>query len=469
MSNETGRLITHQSSLITRSRRVHLVGVGGSGMSSLAELLLDRGLEVSGSDVTVGAPTSLTERGARVAVGHRAEQVDGADLVIVSAAIPPDNPELIEAHRRGLPILTHAEALGELMRGLVGVAVAGTHGKSTTSALLGFILASAGLDPTVLVGARAVDFGGGARSGQGPHLVVEADEYDRRFLTLNPALALITSIEADHLDCFGDLDEIVGAFRAFVNRLPPAGLLVTCADDPVLASLDLPRRRLTYGVAERADWRLDRLEPRHGGGCSFRVRGPAGEAHAQLQLSGLHNASNAAGALAATTALGVDLGAAVQALAAFRGTERRFQTLTRAGEIWVVDDYAHHPTAVRATLEAARQVHPGRLWAVFQPHTSNRVAALMDSFATAFVPADLLTLLPIYQPPGRGRGERPVSSIDLAAAIERPDVRLADSLAAAEAELAAALRPGDLALVMGAGDVTRLAQGLARRIEERAG
>lgn len=446
------------------ARRVHLIGVGGSGMSTLAELLLGRGLTVSGSDLSAEAAAAVRARGARVDVGHRAGQVDGAELVIVSAAIPPENEELAEARRRRLPILTHAEALGELMRGRVGVAVAGTHGKSTTTAMIGFLLAAAGLDPTVLVGARAVDFGGGARAGHGPHLVVEADEYDRRFLALRPTLGLITSIEADHLDYFRDLEEIVGAFRAFVDRIAGDGVVVTGADDPVLASLGLPRRRVTYGAAESADWRLDRPEPRPGGGCSFRVRGPAGEAGVNLRLSGLHNASNATGALAAVTALGADLEVAAAALAEFRGTERRFQTLARAGGIWVVDDYAHHPTAVRATLEAARQVHAGRVWAVFQPHTSNRVAELMDGFATAFEPADLLTLLPIYRPPGRGKGERPVTSADLARAIGRPPVRLAASLDEAEAELAGELRPGDLALVMGAGDVTRLAHGLARRI-----
>jgi UDP-N-acetylmuramate--alanine ligase len=353
------------------------------------------------------------------------------------------------------------------MQSRFGVAVAGTHGKTTTTAMLGYILERAGLDPTVLAGATVLNFGSGARPGRGRHLVVEADEYDRRFLALRPRLALITGIEADHLDYFRDLAEILAAFRTFADRLPADGLLVTCADDPVLAGTDLPRRRMTYGRASSADWRLTAFRPRPGGGCEVELAGAAGAARTRLQLSGLHNATNATGAVAAASELGVRAADAAEALADFRGTERRFQTVWQAGGIWIVDDYAHHPSEVRATLAAARDVHPGRLWAVFQPHTTNRVAELREEFGTSFESADRLTLLPIYRPPGRERGERAVTAADLASAISRPAPSLEASLEAAEQDVAGELQPGDLAVVMGAGDVTRLSRGLARRLARR--
>jgi UDP-N-acetylmuramate--alanine ligase len=453
--------------ILANADRVHLVGIGGSGMRSLAILLAAEGKRISGSDLSAEAVAQLASQGIETSVGHRAEQLGRAEAVIVSAAIPADNAELLEARRRGLPVLTHAAALGELMQPRFGVAVAGTHGKTTTTAMLGHILARAGLDPTVLVGATVLNLGSGARPGRGAYLVVEADEYDRRFLALRPRLVLITGIEADHLDYFRDLEEIVDAFRAFADRLGPDGLLITCADDPVLAGIDLPRRRLSYGRASSADWRLTAFHPRPGGGCEFGLDGPSGAARVELQLSGLHNATNAAGAIAASCTLGVPLDGAAAAVADFRGTERRFQTVWRAGGIWIVDDYAHHPSEVRATLAAAREVHRGRLWAVFQPHTTNRVAELREEFGTSFVAADRLTLLPIYRPPGRERGERAVTAADLASAISRPPPSLAASLEAAEEDVAGELRPGDLAVVMGAGDVTLLSRGLARRLARR--
>jgi UDP-N-acetylmuramate--alanine ligase len=457
---------TGQAPSLATVRWVHLIGVGGSGMSSLAQLMLAERKRVSGSDVSGTAVRRLAGQGIEATIGHAAEQLGQAELVVVSAAIPADNPELVEARRRGLPVLTHAQALGELMESRLGVAVGGTHGKTTTTAMLGYVLARAGQDPTVLVGATVPDFASSARLGSGRHLVVEADEYDRRFLALRPQVAVITAIEPDHLDYFRDLDEIVGAFKTFADQVAFDGTLVTCADEPVLAATQFNRRRVTYGSAPEADWRLADFEPHAGGGCSVKLSGPAGQAGVKLQLSGLHNASNAAAAVAASYELGVPLSHATAALADFRGTERRFETVWRAGRIWVVDDYAHHPTKVRATLSSARGVHAGRLWAVFQPHTTNRVAELLQDFATSFQAADRLTLLPIYRPPGRERGERAVTSADLAAAVHSPPWTLADSLEQAEDELATGVRPGDLVVVMGAGDVTRLSHALARRLAE---
>ena len=444
--------------------RLHLVGIGGSGMASLAELLAFQGKSVTGSDLSSGATHKLGKLGIRVWRGHRAEHLGAAEVVIVSAAVPRDNPELQEARRRGLPVLTHAEALGELMAVRTGVAVAGTHGKSTTTALLGWMLARAGLDPTILVGAHVPDFGGGARLGRGSHLVVEADEYARRFLSLRPSLALITGIEADHLDYFSGLDEIVGVFRAFAERLSSDGCLVTCADDSILSGLAFAGRRVSYGRSATADWRLLDYQPRPGGGCDFELVGPVGRARARLRLSGSHNALNALGAAAAACELGVALPEALAAAEEFQGTGRRFETAWRADGIWVVDDYAHHPTAVRATLGAAREVHSGRLWAVFQPHTANRVAELLDEFATCFEAADRLLLLPIYQPPGRLDGGRAVTIDDLAARVRGPAVEIADSNDDGANRLAAQIQPGDLVLVMGAGDVTALTCRLVERL-----
>lgn len=450
------------------AQRVHLVGIGGSGMSALATLLVHQGKTVSGSDLSPDIKDLGLERlGINLSLGHRAEQIGQAELLVASAAVPPDNFELVEARRRRLPVITHAEALGQLMDSRTGVAVAGTHGKTTTTAVLGFILERCGLDPTVLVGAKMLDFDSSARLGRGRHLVVEADEYERRFLSLRPWLAVITSIEADHLDYFEDLQEIVQVFRQLASQVEPGGVLVTCADDPVLASTELPGRRVTYGFSGEARWRLESYQPLPYGGCQFELIGPSGRAGVTLRLVGRHNASNAAGAIAAACELGASLPDASQAAAAFEGTERRFQTVRRSGGIWLVDDYAHHPTAVRATLVAAREAHAGRLWAVFQPHTTNRLAELLGDFASSFQAADLLMLLPIYIPPGRERGGRGVSSHDLAAAIEHPPVRVAGSLEAAEDELIEELRRGDLALVMGAGDVCRVSRGVARRLEER--
>jgi UDP-N-acetylmuramate--alanine ligase len=434
-------------------------------MASLAELLAFQGRQVSGSDLSSSAARRLAAAGVTLSVGHRPEQLGQAEAVITSAAVPLDNPELREARRRGLPICTHAEALGALMAGRIGVAVAGTHGKTTTTALLGYLLARSGLDPTVLVGAAAVDFGGGARLGHGPHLVVEADEYARRFLALRPSLALITNIEADHLDYFSDLDEIVRAFQAFAERVVAGGQLLTCADDPVLAATPLAGRRCTYGSSEQADWRLLEFHPLTGGGSEITLSGPELRLSARLALTGRHNALNALGALAAACQLGVAPADAAAALADFGGTERRFQTVWRGRGIWLVDDYAHHPTAVRATLLAAREVHPGRLWAVFQPHTANRVVELIDDFAACFEPADRLMLLPIYQPAGRSSGERTVRSDDLAARVRQPPVEVAESHQAAAASLAGRIREGDLIVVMGAGDVTTLTRALVSRLE----
>jgi UDP-N-acetylmuramate--alanine ligase len=439
-------------------------------MSSLATLLVGMGKAVSGSDTSAG-PTldRLAERGVVVHRGHAATNLDHADLIVFSAAVPPDNPELVAARERGQPAISHAVALGALMATRRGIAVAGTHGKSTTTALVAHVLATAGRDPTLVGGAEAPDFGGSSRLGQGPELVAEADEYGRRFLELHPSVAVITGVEPDHLDYFGSFRELVDAFCQFVAGMPDDGIVVTNADDDTLASLDLPRRRVRYGWAAGADWRIVAHEPNPGGGCRLAVVDPDGiERHYRLRLSGRHNVANAVAAVATGDVLSVDDGSIASALGSFQGVGRRFETRARASGVWVVDDYAHHPTAVRATLRAAREVHAGPIWAVFQPHTTHRTATMLDQFAAAFGDADHVLVAPIYRPSGREAAPIDVSSDDLVARIDHPDARAVASLDAALAALEEALRPADgpecLILALGAGDVTTLATRLASRV-----
>jgi UDP-N-acetylmuramate--alanine ligase len=455
--------------LLERARRPHLVGVAGAAMRSMASLLLELGREVSGSDSgSVLELAGLSARGARVTNGHDAANVDGADLVLVSAAVPADNPELVAARARGIPILSHAQALGALMATRDGIAVAGTHGKSTTTALVAHMLAVAGRDPTLAGGAHAIDFDGFSRLGHGPELVAEADEYGRRFLELHPRLAIITGVEPDHLDYYGSFEAITSAFQQFVEGMAPDGIVVTCEDEPNLAGLPLARGRIRYGWAGHAEWRIERFVPRRGGGCQVTVRRPDGvRASYDLRLTGRHNAANAVGALAVCRELGVADEALRAGLASFQGTGRRFETLALKDGIWVVDDYAHHPTAVALNLESARDVHGGRLVAVFQPHTTHRTRALLDDFARAFSAADRVILTPIYQPTGRIAGEAEITAEELAARIDHPDVVAAPSLDAAYALAEAELSSGTLVLVMGAGDVTSIARRLADAV--RAG
>lgn len=472
--------------VLATADRPHLVGVAGTGMSALATLLLDMGKAVSGCDGGGGATLGwLARRGVDVGRGHAAEHVDHADLVVASAAVPSNNPDLVAARRRGLPILSHAQALGALMAARRGVAVAGTHGKSTTAALIAHILSTAGRDPTLIGGAVAIDFGASSRLGHGPELVAEADEYGRRFLELHPEIAVITAIEPDHLDYYGDFAAIVEAFRHFVAGMAPDGLVVTNEDDAALATLDLPRRRLRYGRSTDASWRLQEYRPISGGGCRIRVDGPdrAGRAY-RLGLSGRHNAENALAAVAVANVLAVEESAVRAALASFQGTRRRFETRLRTDRARVVDDYAHHPTAIRATLQAAREIHNGPIWAVFQPHTAHRTLALLDDFAAAFADADRVLVAPIYAPSGREAAPVGVTAPsgvtapvgvtaeDLVARMEHPDARTVASLDEAFALLDPILhgqgRPADhsvMILTLGAGDVTTLADRLAERAD----
>lgn len=453
---------------LAQSRRVHMVGIGGSGMGALASLLLEQGKQVSGSDVSRSSTTRLLEdAGATIFDRHDATNLGEVDYIVRSSAIAADNPEVVEAERRRLPNRKLAEAVGELMYGRSGVAVAGTHGKTTTTALVTWLLQQAGLDPLALIGADTPAFRLGARAGDGP-MVVEADEYDRRFLNYWPEVVVVTSVEADHLDYYRDLAEIHDAFQALVQRVPEHGRLVVCADDPCAMSLDSHARRETYGFQPAADWRIDDYAADDPGrGMRFTLRNAGRSWPVQSPLIGEHNARNAAAAVAVADSFGVGLSAALAAIASFEAPRRRFQTRGRPGGIWLVDDYAHHPTKVRAVLRAASVV-AGQVWVVFQPHTTNRTAALLDEFATSFGDATHALILPIYRPSGRELAARPIDSANLVAAIRAQghrDVRLIDTFDMAEEVLREEARPGDLVITMGAGDVTLLADRLLEALD----
>ena len=466
-----------QHSPLAAARTVHLVGIGGAAMTPLATILLQRGVHVTGSDVIPASASGTLERlGARLFVGHEAEQVGNADLVVVSAAIPLDNPEIQAAQFRGIPVIKHSEALGQMMRQKRGVAIAGTHGKTTTTALTAFVLDSAGMDPTFHVGSELLNYGLFGRHGQGDVLVAEADEFDRRFLDYEPEIAVVTSVEPDHLDYFGTFHRLVEAFEAFVTRIRPGGALIVSADDAHSRGLTAPQAdRLTYGFAADADWRVLNWEPLDHSGSSFTLRAPDGNlTWVSTRMCGLHNAANAAAAIAAAHRLGVPAGTAGTALSEFKGTRRRFETVGTARGITIVDDYAHHPTAIRATLAAARAHYRSTIWAVFQPHTAHRTVSLFDDFLECFADADHVLIAPTYRPPGREPAQILPAQIFVEAddpsvaalvrAMKHRDARKVTLHGAVDAIVDSA-REGDLVLVMGAGDICTIEPAILSGLE----
>ncbi len=453
----------HLSAGLSKAQRVHMIGIGGAGMSALATLLLQMGKQVSGT------VESLRGAGAIVFGDHAAEHVGEADYVIRSSAIADGNPEVAEAARLGLPNKKLAEAVGELMAERSGIAVAGTHGKTTTSLLVAWLLDRGGLDPLALIGADTPSFPLGARLGDGP-MVVEADEYDRRFLNYWPEVAIVTSVEADHLDYYRDLDEIREVFQTLVERLPEHGRLVVCADEPQAAALSSPARRESYGFAPDADWRISGYVPLAGQGALFRLHTEGREWPVRSPLVGEHNARNVAAAIAVADHFGIGLHAALAALGTFQGPRRRFETKGRPGGVWIVDDYGHHPTEVAAVLRAASAAAEGEVWVVFQPHTTNRTAALLEDFGRSFGQAQHALILPIYLPSGREVAARPVTSADVVGAIQRTghlDARTVASFEEAVDMVVAGAKPGDIVLTMGAGDVTLLSDRLVAALGDR--
>ena len=453
-----------------RIHTIHFVGIGGSGMSGIAEVLLNLGYSVQGSDLKAGEATQrLTRLGARVMIGHRAENVAGADVVVVSSAIDATNPEVAQALAGRVPVVKRAEMLGELMRFRYSIAVAGTHGKTTTTSLVASVLAEGGEDPTFVIGGRLKSAAANARLGAGRYLVAEADESDASFLHLQPMIAIVTNVDADHLGTHGgDFAKLKESFVEFLHNLPFYGLAIVCIDDAEAAGLipSIARPYLTYGYGEDADVRAVNVD-RRGALSRFDVLRPGREPLAvSLNLPGRHNVLNALAAIAVATELEVDDAAIQRALAGFQGIDRRLQWLgdvqVAAGRVTLVDDYGHHPTEVAATLEAARQGWPDRrVVLVFQPHRYTRTRDLLDEFARVLSEADALVVAEVYP-----AGEAPIAGADgksLCRAIRsrgRVEPVLLKSLDELPGALADLLRDGDVVLTMGAGSIGAAAHDL---------
>jgi UDP-N-acetylmuramate--alanine ligase len=462
-----------------RIHTIHFVGIGGSGMSGIAEVLLNLGYAVQGSDLKSGESTRRLESlGARVLIGHRAANVDGADVVVVSSAINAENPEVARALAERIPVVKRAEMLGELMRFRYSIAVAGTHGKTTTTSLVASVLAEGGEDPTFVIGGRLKSAAANARLGAGQYLVAEADESDASFLHLQPMIAIVTNVDADHLGTHGgDFGKLKASFVEFLHNLPFYGLAIVCADDAEAAALipQIARPYLTYGLGEPVDVRAVNVE-RRGGQSRFDVLRPGrAPLPVTLNLPGRHNVLNALAAICVATELEVDDGAIQRALAGFQGIERRLQWLGDvdgpSGRLTLVDDYGHHPTEVAATLEAARQGWPDRrVVLVFQPHRYTRTRDLLDDFAQVLSGADALLVAEVYP-----AGEAPIAGADakaLCRAIRsrgRVEPVLLKSLDELPESLAGVARDGDVVLLMGAGSIGAAAQELPAALQALAG
>jgi UDP-N-acetylmuramate--alanine ligase len=459
--------------MFKRYQHIHFIGVGGIGMSGIAEILLNLGYRVSGSDVKRSETVERLERlGAKVHVGHHAENVEGAHVVVYSSAVPRDNPEMQAARQRQIPAIPRAEMLAELMRLKYAIAVAGTHGKTTTTSMVGTVLAEGRYDPTIVVGGRITALGSNARLGQGDFLVAEADESDGSFLKLTPTIAVVTTIDAEHLDYYPSLDAIRDAFVAFVAKVPFYGCAVLCLDEPNIQAM-IPRvekRVITYGLASSADLVARHLEM---SGMKSRfevVHHGTRLGDCMLQVPGRHNVLNALAAIGVGLDLEIPFLTIQKALGAFTGVQRRFQVKGETAGILVVDDYGHHPAEIRATLAAARSGFDRRIVTVFQPHRYTRTRHLKQEFVTAFNQADVLLVLDVY-----AAGEAPipgVTSADLADAIRAHGHRnvtyVGSDKAAVVEHLIETVRRGDLVLTLGAGDVGQLGPELLRRLEADA-
>ncbi|MEA2434498.1 MAG: UDP-N-acetylmuramate--alanine ligase [Actinomycetota bacterium] len=452
---------------LTEARRVHFIGIGGAGMSAIAKVLIERGTEVSGSDLKRSrAATMLEMMGARVYLGHDASNIGDAEVVVASAAIPDRNPELAEAHLQGLRVIYRGQALAEVLSGTRSVVVAGTHGKTTTTSMIVSILVNAGIDPTYLVGGGLNDSGTNARSGSSDLSVAESDESDGSFLLLQPTVAVVTNVEVDHVDHWGSMDELRAAFARFVSSVPSDGAAVVPATDAELAAAGRAQSAnvITFGdegdVSAR-DVRSDR------GGSTFTLHTATDPVEVSLRVPGLHNVENALAAAAAVIAVGLSPDEAAQGLGRFRGVERRFELKGSARGVTVIDDYAHHPTEVAATLSAARTGGWERIVAVFQPHRYSRTIAFSSDFGDSFRDADRIVLTDVY-----GAGEEPVPGVTgklVADAVCRSfpgrPVAYLPHRAELITYLAAMTRPGDALLTLGAGDVSSVGEELLKRLE----
>jgi UDP-N-acetylmuramate--alanine ligase len=475
--------------MFAKIQRIHFVGIGGIGMSGIAEVLLNLGYKVSGSDLKSSAVTErLAGLGAAIFEGHRAENIAGAEVVVTSSAIAVDNPEVTEAHALHIPVIQRAEMLAELMRLKYGIAIAGMHGKTTTTSMVAAVLAAGGLDPTVVVGGRVDAMGSNARLGKSQYLVAEADESDRSFLKLSPILSVVTNIDREHMDCYRNMRDVKKTFLEFMDRVPFYGMIVACNDDPLLRRLlgEVQRRTVTYGTRRGSDFWItipaasgedQTLHPVSARNAETRVGHPLSCFHVRyrgddlgeftLHVPGVHNVLNATAAIAVGVGLDVGVEAIRTALDQFRGVDRRFQLRGRAAGVSVIDDYGHHPTEIKATLAAARQCGFGKIHVVFQPHRYTRTRDLMEEFTTAFADADSLFVLDIY-----AASEKPIEGITGEALAQRireagQSVEYVGSFTGAANSAIAAARDGDMILTLGAGSVSQLGPMILEKLRPR--
>jgi UDP-N-acetylmuramate--alanine ligase len=457
------------------SHRILFIGIGGIGMSGIAEILLTMGYSVSGSDLRRSAITDrLAGMGAVIYEGHAAENAAASDVVVTSSAVSGTNPEVMEARVRKIPVIQRAEMLAELMRLKYGIAVAGMHGKTTTTSMIAAVLGAGGgegnLDPTVVVGGRVGALGSNARLGTSQYLVAEADESDRSFLKLSPVLAVVTNLDREHMDCYRDMADVEGAFVEFMNRVPFYGATTACVDNALLRGvLDRVHRKVyTYGESAAADFRLESIESHAGAQEQRQAAGPHWQFEVNyrglvlgpftLHVPGRHNVLNATAAVAIGVQLGIAPDGIARGMESFRGVDRRFQVRGAARGITVVDDYGHHPTEIVATLRAAREAGYGRVLVLFQPHRYTRTRDLMEEFARAFADADTLRVLDIY-----AASEEPIAGVDAKSLVEairktatvRGGAEYAESMAAGVAALVQAAQQGDVILTLGAGSVSQ--------------
>jgi UDP-N-acetylmuramate--alanine ligase len=463
-------------SVLGQARRIHFIGVGGIGMSGIAELLVNLGYKVSGSDMQ---RTDITDRleslGARITQGHDARNVSDAEVVVYSSAVRATNPEMEAARARGLAVVPRAEILAELMQLRQGIAVAGAHGKTTTTSMIALVLDVAGLDPTVVIGGRVSSFGSNAKLGRGKYLVAEADESDRSFLKLSPRFAVITNIDREHLEAYQGFEDLKAAFVQFANCVPSNGAVIMCTDDAHLRAMrgGIKRHIITYGFDESADVTALGLQMKGFGSVStVRARKPGGRAvelgQMELAIPGRHNVLNALAAVAMSRELGIGWSDIARALAGFHGAERRFQRRGEAGGVTVVEDYGHHPTEIAAVVAAAKPIAAGRLILAFQPHRFTRTQFLLSEFGRAFEGADALVLTDIY-----AAGEEPIAGVTLDAledAVRRGftgELRIVRALTDVSRELAAMAQPGDLIVLLGAGSIGSIAGSVLSALETR--
>lgn len=459
---------------------VHFIGIGGSGLSAIARMMRESGYTVTGSDRTLSPfAAELQAAGVTIHVGHDPRNIQGADWVVRSSAVPDDNPEVVAAQNAGIPVYRRADFLGRFMENKTGIAVAGTHGKTTTTAMIAFALSRMGLSPSFIVGGVLSNLEVNAKAGTGELFVVEADEYDRMFLGLKPRIEVITSVEYDHPDCYPTFEDMVSAFESFISLLPHEGTLVACLDNAGAASVMMTARRLgrqvmAYSVQEEVTitaprWMQARgVKPNQRGGFDFEAWtnvGPTARTEIGLQVPGEHNVLNALAALAVIALLGLSIKEAAATLAEFTGTSRRFELKGEAKGIVVIDDYAHHPTEIKATLAAARSRYTGhRIWAVWQPHTYSRTQVLFKDFVGAFADADEVIVTEVY---AAREPKQDFSAEQVVRAMERPSARFIASLESTTAYLIDSLRSGDVLLVLSAGDADQITTNVLAGLRKR--